>query len=368
MRPKHFAFGISCFYLYYFSAKFANNTRMFWNNISFSIPEVDELKELGETVSMKLNMPIKVSEQQKYMVKSKNTVIILGEGLHSLVQLAYLNSLDKYNVVLITDHKKLSQNDEFLPSILTILDNSKLDHSIAHDKMAPRFYAPYYLNKFYLSIFGWKSNLKVHEHVEKNYEILENLCKHYNIDIAEHILQTDFDEIKSTFGIPDEKLAQIKCLDTKKFMESLEAAQQNHKNNPIIIKGVEYYRPAFIRKTAEFCGVLYDKKVIFGDYIIISSQDNCFINTEDLGSRMPFLTINLQNEKINDHKLNIDITPDNRPIIGKNLYLDDIYYNLGYGAWQNGLCFWGASKIADQINNSKTEDESLYSSGRFFLF
>ena len=64
-------------------------------------------------------------------------------------------------------------------------------------------------------------------------------------------------------------------------------------------------------------------------------------------------------------KRSLDITPDCRPMICRNPYSENVFFNFGYGAWQNGLAFYGASKIEELIENPECPEEILYSSKRF---
>jgi len=61
----------------------------------------------------------------------------------------------------------------------------------------------------------------------------------------------------------------------------------------------------------------------------------------------------------------VEVTPDNRPIVSRNAYSENVFFNMGYGAWRNGLTFWGASKIAEFIEDDETPDEKMYEAKRF---
>jgi len=61
----------------------------------------------------------------------------------------------------------------------------------------------------------------------------------------------------------------------------------------------------------------------------------------------------------------LEMTPDCRPIICRNPYSQNVFFNFGYGAWQNGLAFYGAQKIEELIEHPECPEDMLYSSKRF---
>jgi len=178
------------------------------------------------------------------------------------------------------------------------------------------------------------------------------------------------------------------------MINQLELALDTHDERPIVIKGAPIVRPVFKNGTTEFKGVMCRDGVILADYLVVASDYATFNRTKYLGTRLPISSSTLhsdkdenpefrfgddqlkvgkfvmsekvQNVKTGHYKMrNLEIMPDNKPIIGRNPASDSVFFNFGYGAWQTGLAFWGAQEIHNLIENQEAPEQAQYSAKRF---
>jgi hypothetical protein len=102
-------FGALC-PMYYCYRQIINKRYMLNYNLTLEDSEVDDLRKFGKSVISQT--VISSSPFQKFMNPKKKTVVIYGDGLVGVSQLAYLHSLKKYNLILITEDFELAYKQE----------------------------------------------------------------------------------------------------------------------------------------------------------------------------------------------------------------------------------------------------------------
>jgi len=71
-------------------------------NLPLQSHNIEDLKKYGKTVVGADKTVVEASPFQKFLDKKKKTVIVMGSGLTGIAQVAYLHSLNKYNVIMVT--------------------------------------------------------------------------------------------------------------------------------------------------------------------------------------------------------------------------------------------------------------------------
>jgi glycine/D-amino acid oxidase-like deaminating enzyme len=161
-----------------------------------------------------------------------------------------------------------------------------------------------------------------------------------------------------------------------------------------MIKGASVIRPVFKNNTTELKGIMCHNGVILADYLVVASDYSSFNRTKYLGTRLPISNSTLHSDKeenpefrfgvemlkwgktvVSETKLlsktanymprNVELTPDNRPVVGRNPYSHSVFFNFGYGGWQTGLAFWAAQEIGELIADKDLGDKAEYSPKRF---
>jgi hypothetical protein len=106
---KLLIFGALC-PMYYSYRQIINKRYMLNYNLTLEDSEIDDLLKYGKSV---INQTvISASPFQKFMNPKKKTIVIYGDGLVGVSQLAYLHSLKKYNLILITEDFELAYKQE----------------------------------------------------------------------------------------------------------------------------------------------------------------------------------------------------------------------------------------------------------------
>jgi len=86
---------------------------------------------------------------------------------------------------------------------------------------------------------------RLYHKVEENYELFQSLSQRYNIDLKQHIIQPTEQEIRMDVSATDGELRYFGCLNSQKYINSLEQSLTYEPENPIVIKGSRVVRPIF---------------------------------------------------------------------------------------------------------------------------
>merc|ERR1711957_870855 len=111
---------------------------------------------------------VEASPFQKFLDKKKKTVIVMGSGLTGIAQVAYLHSLNKYNVIMVT-----SDDEELLPPYMTVMEFPKFDTDVNYRHFGINGYFPWFVNGLYTYLIGHQEDERVYHKVEENYDIFE---------------------------------------------------------------------------------------------------------------------------------------------------------------------------------------------------
>lgn len=389
--------GVTLTGMWYSYRQIINKLYLQQYNLHLEDHEVNDQKKYGQTSINKT--VVTASNWIHFFDKSKKTIIVYGDGLSGLVQLAYLHSLDKYNLVLISESANLSEDQELCPPVLTKPLNNQPNLGQNKDWSIWDSTFPCLQHNIYYKYLA-KSEEVIDQNLDKkiveNYEVLESLSRRYNVDLEPKMYKNDNEKIAKIFNDTEKNIYSV--FNVKCFMAKLEANLMMEEINPLVLKNEPIIRPIFSNdQTYKFRGILTQSGIILADYFIVASEDQTYQKTRYLGQRQPintsyyyfgsqeksefygdndelkigrilYTSTGGKFKELQDRKKYIDEPVDHKPVIGYSKYSNNLLFNFGYGAWQNGLVFWGASKVAELIDDNKEDakEDLQYSLKRFF--